>query len=503
MPFKEGRTATMLRATGITKTFPGVKSLDRVDFTVEGGEIHAIVGENGAGKSTLIKILSGAYVPDEGKVEFDGRVVEWTGPRQAQEAGIHVIYQELVLFPELSVAENIFIYSQPLTRLGFLDYRTMERRAEEALDRLGVHVDVRSKAGSLSIADQQMAEIARALVGSVKILVLDEPTAVISGREVELLFERLAVLRASGVAIIYISHRLDEIFQIADRVTVLKDGQLVGTWPVRQVDHDRLISLMVGRPLSDVFPPRRPIHPDAEILLRAEDINVAGRVKNASLTIRAGEVLGLAGLVGSGRTELAQAVYGGLSFDSGKVVVDGKEFVRTSPRQSIEMGVGLLTEDRKGEGLLMNLGVGANIVAPRLKDVARGILLDLATEAKICTEEISKFGIAAPGVRTRVINLSGGNQQKVLLSRWVRASRRVLLLDEPTRGVDVGAKVEIYRIIRKLVDDGYGILMISSELNEIIGMCDRTLVISEGVITGELIGPQITEEAIMTLAHMR
>ena len=264
MPFREGRSATMLRATGITKTFPGVKSLDRVDFAVEGGEIHALVGENGAGKSTLIKILSGAYVPDEGKVEFDGRVVAWTGPRQAQEAGIHVIYQELVLFPELSVAENIFIYDQPLTRLGFLDYPTMERRAEEALDRLGVHIDVRSKVANLSIADQQMAEIARALVGSVKILVLDEPTAVISGREVELLFERLVALRASGVAIVYISHRLDEIFQIADRVTVLKDGQLVGTWPVRQVDHDRLISLMVGRPLSDVFPPRRPIRPEAE-----------------------------------------------------------------------------------------------------------------------------------------------------------------------------------------------------------------------------------------------
>lgn len=490
----------MLSVTGISKSFPGVKSLQDVDFAVGAGEIHALVGENGAGKSTLIKIISGAYVPDKGEIELDGRKVAWAGPRDAQSAGIHVIYQELVLFPELTVAENVFINEQPLTRFGVVDYRLMERRADDALRQLGARIQVRQRVKELTVADQQMVEIARALVATVKVLILDEPTAVISGREVDLLFDRLVALRTAGVAIIYISHRLEEIFRIADRVTVLKDGVRVASRSVTEVNRDRLISMMVGRPLTDVFPPGRAVPSDAPVLLRARGISVGTRVRDASLDLKSGEVLGLAGLVGSGRTELAQAIFGGLPFDAGKVEIEDKVLTRTSPRRSIEAGVGLLTEDRKGEGLLMHLSVAANIVAPRLGEIARGPFIDLRAENKIGAQEIARFSIAAPGPQTAVASLSGGSQQKVLFSRWVRTCRRVLLLDEPTRGVDVGAKVEIYRIIRQLADDGFAILMISSELLEIVGMCDRALVMYEGVITGELAGSAITEEAIMALA---
>jgi ABC-type sugar transport system ATPase subunit len=376
----------------------------------------------------------------------------------------------------------------------------MERRANDALCRLGARIDVRQRVKNLTVADQQMVEIARALVGSVKVLILDEPTAVISGREVDLLFERLLALRTAGVAVVYISHRLEEIFRIADRVTVLKDGARIATLPVTQVKRDQLISMMVGRPLTDVFPPRRDMPSDARILLRAERIRVGSRIKDASLTLRRGEVVGLAGLVGSGRTELAQAIFGGLPFDSGKVEIEGKVFIKTSPRTSIAEGVGLLTEDRKGEGLLMQLSVAANITAPLLDDVSRGPFINRRAEDRIAAEEIARFSITAPGPQAVVAGLSGGNQQKVLFSRWVRTCRRVLLLDEPTRGVDVGAKVEIYRIIRQLADDGYAILMISSELLEIVGICDRALVMCEGVIAGELTGSAISEEAIMALA---
>jgi ribose transport system ATP-binding protein len=490
----------MLTVTGVSKSFPGVKSLKKVDFTAKGGEIHALVGENGAGKSTLTKIISGAYFPDEGEITLNGEKVSWTGPGDAQSAGIHVIYQELVLFPELTVAENVFINDQPLTRFGIIDYNIMARRADDVLRRLGAHIDVDQRVKHLTVADQQMVEIARAFIGSVKVLILDEPTAVISGVEVDLLFERLLALRAAGVAIIYISHRLEEIYRIADQVTVLKDGVRIGTLPVAAVDRDKLISMMVGRPLTDVFPPRAPKQPDAPILLRAENVSVGSRVKAASFSLRRGEVLGLAGLVGSGRTELAQAVFGGLPFDTGTVEIDGKVFTKTSPHTSIAEGVGLLTEDRKGEGLLMQLSIAANISAPRLSDVCRGLFISPNMENRIAAKEMAKFSVAAPGPQTTISGLSGGNQQKVLFSRWVRTCRRVLLLDEPTRGVDVGAKVEIYKIIRQLADEGYAILMISSELLEIVGICDRTLVMCEGVIAGELNGGAITEEAIMAMA---
>ena len=486
--------------TAISKSFPGVRALDGVDFNVEKGEVHALLGENGSGKSTLTKIIAGVYHPDSGAMSYEGRGVRWSSPREARAAGIHVIYQELVVFGELSVAENIFINQQPVGRHGLIDKREMDRRAEDALRLLGCDIAVHRKVKHLSVAEQQMVEIAKALVGTVKVLILDEPTAVIAGREVELLFERIGVLRSRGVAIVYISHRLEEIFQIADRVTVLKDGRLVRTSPVNQVDRASLVRMMVGRELSDYFPPRRGPVPDAPVVLAAEKIRVGKSVRGVSMALRAGEILGLAGMVGSGRTELAMAIFGGLPLDGGTITVAGRSYERVTPKQSIGNGIGFLTEDRKAEGLLMLLGIAANICAPALKAVSRGGILDRAREDDIAAEEMRKFRVAAPGPRTTVRSLSGGNQQKVLFGRWVRACKRVLLLDEPTRGVDVGAKAEIYGIIRRLADEGVAILMISSELPEIVGMSDRALVMRDGTVRGELAGAQITEEAIMALA---
>lgn len=490
----------MISVTGISKSFPGVRALNDVSFEVRAGEVHALLGENGSGKSTLTKIIGGLHMPDAGKITFDGKPVNWSKPRDARDAGIHIIHQELVMFQDLTVAENIFISDQPTNRFGIVDYKAMETRADQALRQLGSNIDVRRLVKTLSVAEQQMVEIAKALVGTVKALILDEPTAVIAGREVELLFDRIAMLRSRGVAIVYISHRLEEIFQIADRVTVLKDGRFVATCDIGSVDRDRLVSMMVGRALSDYFPPRRPLREDAPIVLEASNISVGHRIKDASFVLRAGEIVGLSGMVGSGRTELAMAVFGGIAMSSGTVRIEGKTFDRTSPAQSIRSGVGLLSENRKSEGLMMQMNIAANISAASLPEISNGIFLDWGREVRIARKEMDAFRVAAPGPLAKVASLSGGNQQKVLFGRWVHACKRALLLDEPTRGVDVGAKADIYRLIRRLADEGLAILMISSELPEIIGMSDRTLVMRDGRIRGELRDEDITEQAIMALA---
>jgi ABC-type sugar transport system ATPase subunit len=492
----------MISVNGITKAFPGVKALDGVSLSIKPGEVHALLGENGSGKSTLTKIMAGLYQPNEGELFWDNKPVRWSKPRDAAEAGIHVVYQELVMFGDLTVAENIFVSKQPVNRFGLIDYPEMERRAAQALKQLGTNIDVHKKVKELSVAEQQMVEIAKALVGTVKVLILDEPTAVIAGQEVEKLFEQIMALRARGVAIIYISHRLEEIFRIADRVTVLKDGRLVETCDIRDVDRQRLVSLMVGRELKDYFPPRQPIRRDAPIVLRAENVRVGSRVKGASLELRAGEIVGLAGMVGSGRTELAMAIFGGMPMSEGKITVNGAVHEKPSPSASIKAGVGLLTEDRKAEGLFLHLNIAENISAPTLNAMSKGLLFDRKQEIDVAREQIGNFKVAAPGPKTGVRGLSGGNQQKVLFGRWVRVADKVLILDEPTRGVDVGAKAEIYRIVRALAQSGVAILMISSELPEIIGMSDRALVMRDGEIKGELEGDEITEESIMTLATL-
>jgi len=490
----------VLSALQISKSFPGVRSLDRVDFAVDAGEVRALVGENGAGKSTLIKIIAGAYAADEGTIDFNGRRVDWSSPHEAKAAGIHVIYQELVLFPELTVAQNIFADNQPRTRIGLIDNRAMRVGARRVLADLGARVDPDAQIKSLSVADQQMVEIARALNSDARLLIFDEPTAVLGGPEVDLLFDLIRRLKGRGVAVVFISHRLDEIFAIADSATVLKDGQLVATRPIADLDHDKLVAMMIGRKIADIYP-RKPARPvESEIVLSATDVWVGERVKGVSLDVRKGEIVGLAGMVGAGRTEMAHAMFGSLPMDRGSVSMAGREFMRPTPRDSISAGIGFLTEDRKREGLFMLLDVAANISAPMLRRVTRGWRVSRAAENRLADEQIAKYGIVANGPSAPVANLSGGNQQKVLLGRWVSSGRLALILDEPTRGVDVGAKMEIYRIIRQLASDGLAILIISSELPEIIGLCDRVVVMREGRRTGELHGAAITENAILQLA---
>ncbi|MCY4316828.1 MAG: sugar ABC transporter ATP-binding protein [Roseovarius sp.] len=490
----------MIRLDGITKVFPGVKSLENVNFEAKAGEIHAILGENGAGKSTLIKTIAGAYIPEEGTIHFAGQERKWATPKEAKDAGIQIIYQELMLFPELTAAENIFIGKMPRTRFGTIDYKTMYRRANETLDSLGHRLDPRAPVRDLSIADQQMVEIAKALIGETKLLVLDEPTAAISGREAELLFECVKLLRDQGVCIIYISHRLEEIFSIADRVTVLKDGQNVGTHDIHELDRDKLVAMMVGREVNNIFPPKKTPNADVAPVLTVRDLRAPPKVKDVSFDLYAGEILGLAGLVGAGRSEVAHAIFGSMPRTDGTVTLGGEAFNAPTPRDSIDRGLGFLTEDRKGEGLMILLDMAANVTAPVLSEFTTTTGLDRNCEVQAAEDEIKRFRIAVPGPKSGVYQLSGGNQQKILFGRWARACRRVLILDEPTRGIDVGAKVEIYEIIRKLADEGAGVLVISSELPEIVGLCTRVLVMREGSVTGEVVSTEISEETIMHYA---
>lgn len=491
----------MLTLSNIHRSFPGVRALAGVTFEARAGEIHALVGENGAGKSTLIKIAAGVFQPDEGHISFDGAPVVWTSPGHAKARGLQVIYQEFVLFPHLSAAENIFIGHERRTRLGTIDRGRTRADARDVLKRLGVDLDPRRLVRDLSVADQQMVEIAKALIHNVRVLFLDEPTAVISGHEVELLFERLRALRAQGVAIVYISHRLEEIFALCDRVTVLKDGQHVLTAPVAETTRERIVSAMVGRDLAELFPPRPAATiADRPIVLEARNVTLPGRVRDASIALRAGTITGLAGMIGSGRTELAMAIFGGLKMSAGTLKIDGRTIARPTPAALIALGVGLVSEDRKGQGLAMLLDVAANISAPVLARFSRTGLLDRARERQAAEAEIAAFSIACRGAATSVAVMSGGNQQKVLLARWARICRRVLILDEPTRGVDVGAKVEIYRIMRALAAEGVAVLMISSELPEIVGLSDHVVVMREGRVAGTLEAAAITEEAVMALA---
>jgi ribose transport system ATP-binding protein len=493
-------TTDLIELHLITKEFPGVKSLDQVSLGVRAGEIHALVGENGAGKSTLTKVLAGVYAPDAGEIRFDGRVVQWKSAPDAKRRGIHVIHQELVLFPQSTVAENIFASAEPRTRLGLLDHATMNGDAQRLLTELGVQLDPRERVGNLSVADQQMVEIAKAMASETRVLVLDEPTAVIAGREVELLFDRVRALRARGVAIVYISHRLDEIFALCDRVTVLKDGRKVATHNVSDTTRDTLVRLMVGREMKDIYPPKPVLAVNAPTLLEVSDLCVGNRVFDASLSVRAGEIVGIAGMVGSGRTELASGIFGALPARSGMIKVGGVKRTRITPAVAIRLGLGFVTEDRKSQGLLMLLNVAQNVTATTLKKVSRLGLMRRGPERAAAVEAIRSYAIAGARPAGSVSTLSGGNQQKVLISRWVRVCKRVLILDEPTRGVDVGAKAEIYRVMRELTESGLGILMISSELQEVIGMSDRVLVMHEGRINGELTGSAMTEHDIMRLA---
>ena len=501
----EGRVPT-LEMRQISKTFPGVKALNGVQLKAWGGEVLALMGENGAGKSTLMKILSGAYYADAGgEILIDGQPIQITDPIAAKRAGIAIIYQELSLAPNLTVAENIYLGDE-LHERGMVNRRAMADGCRPVLERLGAPFKPETTVGTLSIAEQQLVEIARALHAKSKILVLDEPTTALSSRETERLFALIRQLRSEGIALIYISHRMAEVYELSDRVSVLRDGTYVGTLDRDGLTADALVKMMVGRDLSSFYTKEHDPHGSrGPVILEVKGITDGGRrVKPASFQLHQGEVLGIAGLVGSGRTELARLIYGADPKVAGELLLDGRPVNIARPKEALDLGLAYLTEDRKRLGLFLDMSCGENINVGVIDRDARGYgVLNLATARRRAEEAFKALRVRAASPLVTVGSLSGGNQQKVLLSRWLEIGPKVLILDEPTRGVDIGAKSEIYRIIDDLAKKGIGVIVISSELPEIIGTCDRVLVMREGHIEGEVGGPggkPITQENIMALA---
>ena len=488
----------VLEMEGISKSFGATRALNGVKLTVRSHEIHALMGENGAGKSTLMKVLSGVYQPDTGIIKVDGKPIEITKPADARAAGISLIYQELSVATNLTVAENVFMGSEPKPPWGMADTAEMNRRTEEVLRTLDAPFSATTPARKLSIAQQQQVEIARALIHKGRILIMDEPTAALSDRETDALFKIVRKLRDEGIAVIYISHRMAEVNALADCVTVLRDGAYVGELNREELDPGKIVQMMVGRPLGDFYQ-HKTGRKAGKVMLEVDNLG-GGKVKPATFKARAGEVLGLAGLVGAGRTELARLIFGADPRTSGTVRLDGKEIDVKEPLDAIKLGIGYLPEDRKGQGLFLQLSALANTSMNVLKANSRAGVINHPALRKLTKEAIARLSIKVNGPDGIVGGLSGGNQQKVLLARWLEISPKVLLLDEPTRGVDVGAKSEIYHIINELAALGVAVVVISSELPEVIGICDRVVVMREGVITGECTGDDINQEKIMTLA---
>lgn len=488
----------ILEMKGISRRFGNFYALKQVDLTVWPGEVHALMGENGAGKSTLMKILAGAYSASSGEILIDGQTRTIKGPKEALAAGITLIYQEINLAPNLTVAENIFLGSE-IQQMGLVQRRQMAQEAQRVIDRLGAQFSATDRVSTLSIAEQQQVEIARALQRNSRILVMDEPTAALSSRETEQLFALIKRLRSEGMAIIYISHRMAEVYELSDRVSVLRDGSYVGSLTRDNLNASELVRMMVGRPLNDLFNKDRSIAFGA-IRLAVNHLTDHNNVHPASLTVRAGEIVGLAGLVGAGRSELAQLIFGVHKASSGEVWIDGEKVKISSPRDAIALGIGFLTENRKEQGLFLELAAHENIVMATLERDASYGMLNRRKGQKISGEAIQALNIRVPHAQVRAGGLSGGNQQKLLISRWVSINPRILILDEPTRGVDVGARSEIYRMMNQMAQQGVAILMISSELPEVVGMSDRVYVMREGTLVGELSGDDISQENIMTLA---
>ncbi len=492
----------------IIKSFPGVRALRGVSFDLFPGEVHALLGENGAGKSTLIKILSGVHAPDAGEVRVHGKVVRFSEPGQAQAAGIATIYQEFSLYPELSVAENIFSGHIPRTLGGLaLDWRRAEREAAKLLESLDASdIDVRTRTGALSVGNRQRVEIAKALSLKARVLILDEPTAVLTQHDVERLFTVVRNLRSNGVAIIYISHRLDEIFALADRVTVLRDGQWVATQKASEITEAELIRQMVGRALEEEpIVHDKPVETQAEKAsppaLRVTNLSCSPLLRDASLTLRAGEIVGLAGLIGSGRSELAQTIFGTLSPQSGTIEVKGRSVNIKGPQDAIQLGIAYVPEDRGRQGLITAMNVGQNVAMTRLKQLTRGPFLDFNAERALAEDYVSRLRIKTPHVRETVRNLSGGNQQKIVVAKWLATKPRILIVDEPTRGIDVGARAEIHRLIVSLArKEGLAVMVISSDMQEVLRLADRVLVMHEGRITGEFSRAEATQESVLTAA---
>ena len=491
----------LLTMRGICKYFPGVRALENVDFTLHSGEVHALVGENGAGKSTLIKVLTGVHAKDGGKIAMEGRPISPSSPLEAMKCGISTVYQEVNLCPNLSVAENIFIGREP-KKAGGIDWKTINRRAAELLTTLNLNIDVTKTLGSYSVAVQQMIAIARAVDVDAKVLILDEPTSSLTANEVESLFRIMRELKEQGVALVYISHKMDEIKVIADEVTIMRDGQYIGKWDVANMTKEEIIAKMVGRELSNLFPPLENV-PSDEVMMKVEDFtSIHPRsFRHCSFELKKGEILGVAGLVGAQRTELMEGIFGLRAHTSGKVWIKGEEVNIKQPRDAIQKSVALLTEDRRATGILGVLSVADNISIASLDALRKGpIMLDNKKILDLVATNKEKMAIKVPSPKTQIKSLSGGNQQKVLIARWLANNPDVLILDEPTRGIDVGAKYEIYCIIADLAKQGKSIIMISSEMSEIIGMSNRVMVMCDGRITGFINGKDATQENIMALA---
>mgnify|MGYP001058773849 FL=1 len=488
----------LLELRGICKFFPGVRALDGVDFTLRKGEIHALMGENGAGKSTLMKILTGVYTKDAGTVLVDGKEVNYKNPQEAEKAGIVFIYQELNVMFDLTVEENLFMGKEIHGKFGICDKKAMQKKAQEALNILGVNISPKTVMAELSVGQQQMVEICKALMADAKVIIMDEPTAALTQSETVALFKVIESLRKKGVSMVYISHRMEEIFELCDRITVLRDGSYIGVKNIPETNMNEIVKMMIGREIGERYPSRN-VKIGKEVL-KVKELTRKGTFHDVNFSVRAGEVLGVSGLMGAGRTEIMQAIFGNLSYESGTIEIDGKEVKISNPRQAMEHGIGFITEDRKTEGLMLDKSIRENISLCNLRRISKSSVISREAEKNMVAEAIKDLHIKCFGSYHECNNLSGGNQQKVVLAKWILTNPKILILDEPTRGVDIGAKKEIYSIINKLAAQGVAIIMVSSELPEVLGMSDNIMVVREGEVRGIISYEEANQERVMTLA---
>jgi len=478
-----GEKDIILNVKCVSKEFPGVKALDAVDLILKKGEIHALIGENGAGKSTLIKILAGVYIKDSGDIIFDGNEVEIGLPSESLKLGIKVVFQELSLIPNMTVGENVFLESFPLKKNNTIDWDTLYGKTGEILDSIGLDINPRIRVNKLTVSQQQMVEIARALSHEAKVVIMDEPTSALTPNEIKFLFDGIKKLKEFGIGILYVTHKLEEVMEICERVTVLRDGKLISTRNVAETNNDELVTDMVGRSIKTLFP--RSHSGAGKEVLKVNKLTTEKKLKEVSFTVHAGEVVGVFGLLGAGRTELAKAIFGFDAAISGEVFIEGKELKIGSTFQSTKMGIGYLTENRKDEGLVLQMSVSQNMTLPSLKYFSSFGFVRRKQEALRSKEFVDAFSIKTPSLRQKVMYLSGGNQQKVLIARWLMKKLKVIILDEPTRGIDVGAKAEIHRLIDELAGNGLAVIVMTSEMPELMGVSDRIIVMNEGRITGE------------------
>ena len=483
---------------GIDKSFGSNQVLKQAGFTLESGEVHALMGENGAGKSTLMKILTGVYTKDAGTVLVDGKEVNYKNPQEAEKAGIVFIYQELNVMFDLTVEENLFMGKEIHGKFGICDKKAMQKKAQEALNILGVNISPKTVMAELSVGQQQMVEICKALMADAKVIIMDEPTAALTQSETVALFKVIESLRKKGVSMVYISHRMEEIFKLCDRITVLRDGSYIGVKNIPETNMNEIVKMMIGREIGERYPSRN-VKIGKEVL-KVKELTRKGTFHDVNFSVRAGEVLGVSGLMGAGRTEIMQAIFGNLSYESGTIEIDGKEVKISNPRQAMEHGIGFITEDRKTEGLMLDKSIRENISLCNLRRISKSSVISREAEKNMVAEAIKDLHIKCFGSYHECNNLSGGNQQKVVLAKWILTNPKILILDEPTRGVDIGAKKEIYSIINKLAAQGVAIIMVSSELPEVLGMSDNIMVVREGEVRGIISYEEANQERVMTLA---